>query len=355
MSSKPTTKSPPTVAVKPGGGRGPQPKSNGNVEKTPENSNGGAVVSDQSGQSVGEGAPFKIPGRRQGKRQVSGSSKTGLTPEAKTTKRPDAKYSGTFSNGLRVGPSPEQELAANEAEEENRRKKAVALRPKIRGRKKNKQLQQGNHAGKRPSNKNSNSVRGPASQINVGDVVGVASQPQPQPHPGPSGLQNSKQAPKAAATAAPAGLVDPKPTETNPTEIITISDTLESRPEAEACLDRERRNIEQPPSQAREVAIAAELLDLSLQGSNEEDQAPKKPMYASKLKASTEGIHSVMYLYSGVDDRIDLPEETFNRVIEAVEDHFMTLAREKVAFAKWKWFSWSDNRGLIAARTNSLT
>jgi hypothetical protein len=95
------------------------------------------------------------------------------------------------------------------------------------------------------------------------------------------------------------------------------------------------------------VAIAAELLDLSLR-ENEEDQAPKKPSYASKLKASTEGIHSVMYLYSGVDDRIDLPEETFNRVIEAVEDRFMILAKDKVAFAKWKWFSWSDNRGLIA-------
>jgi hypothetical protein len=82
-------------------------------------------------------------GRRNGKRNASGSSKTGLTPKAK------AKYSGSFVNGQRVPPSPEEEMVAREAEEAEvkQRNEAVANRPKIRGLKKNKQSKKPNYAG----------------------------------------------------------------------------------------------------------------------------------------------------------------------------------------------------------------
>jgi hypothetical protein len=356
-SSDKSNKSLPAVARGPGGGRGPTTANEKNAVPAPEKINGGGGISGVEAEPDQAGAPYVKQGRRNGKRNASGSSKTGLTPKAK------AKYSGSFVNGQRVPPSPEEEMVAREAEEAEakQRNEAVANRPKIRGLKKNKQPKKPNHAGnagKLPSKitnskTNSNSVEGQASQ-NAGSVAGSASQP--QPNPGPSGQQNSTPAPKAqpapkavtkeSTTWRPTGGpgVEPTITITN----FSIPKSLESPMEATARLDQERRSISQPPTTEREVAIAAELLELQTFKDEDEQVAQKKPSYATKVKESTEGIHSVLYLYSGVKDRIDLSEETFNQVITAIEDKFMRLAVDKVAFSKWKWFSWSENRGLIA-------
>jgi hypothetical protein len=356
MSSDKPSKSLPAGARGPGGGRGPMSTNKKNGTSAPENSNGVVDESGQSDQSNGAGAPYVTQGRRKGKRNASGNSKTGLTPKAK------AKFSGQYLNGARVPLSAEEELAAKEATEaqEAQRKKAVALRPKIRGLSKKKQQQRdnaGNHAGKLPSNKNSQtnskSAEGRASQ-DAGNVAGTASQSLQKP--GPSGQPNSKNlakkaVPKETTSRRPTGEAGVVPTtkETNPKLTIIITENhAETVAEAQARLDRERRSTTQPPTTEREVQIAAELLEIQSLKDSDEQAAPKRPSYAMKVRESNEGIHSVLYLYSGVKSRIDLPEETFNQVIAAIEDRFMTLAMEKIAFAKWKWFSWSENRGLIA-------
>jgi hypothetical protein len=185
-------------------------------------------------------------------------------------------------------------MVAKEAEEAEvkQRNEAVAQRPKIRGLKKNKQNKKanhaGNHAGKLPSKtkkskKKSNPVGGHASQVNAGGVVGTASQS--QPNPGPSGQQNSTPAPKAvikeSTTWRPTGGLGVEPTITITN--FTIPKTLESPMEATARLDQERRSISQPPTTEREVAIAAELLELqSLKDANEQ-VAQKKPSYAAEV------------------------------------------------------------------------
>lgn len=357
-------KSPPTGAGKPGGGGGKRPQVEDLARKNDVvagNSNGGGETNPNLTQSGPSEEGFETQKRRQGKRNNSGSTRTGYTPRAKMSKtnkpRHPAKFSAVYENGKRVE-TGEAEAVVEEVKTEVESLPAGAAKPgggggvvtgakpKSRGAKKSKKNK--NTPGKIPSKIiNKVPVGGLHDLRPVRNARDQVSQT----------LSDHESDPNSKSATAPAAATDtrppPKGAGAGPNSYKILTKTVsftETRIEAEARLDLERKNATKPPTPEREEEIEAELLALSLRIESE-PEVITKPTYASKLKASLEEAYAVLYLHSGADKRSELLEEDFDKVIASVQDQFITMAMEKKSFPKWKWISWSENRGLIAANS----
>lgn len=345
----------PTGAAGPGGGRGKKLQIVDSAKKNDAeagNSNGGGVQNPNPSQSGPSQGGSETQSRRKNKRNNSGGTRTGYTPRAKMSKsskpKYPAKFNGRYANGKRV---VEDEPAAVEAVEEvvevkiedkslptigagkpggggGQETATEAVKSKVRGKKNKKK----SNNGKIPSNNiniNINKAR------NVRDTVSQTLKSQP------ADAKDTNPPPKGVGSG---------PVKENVLTKIITTPTIETRAEAETRLDLERKSATKPPTPEREVEIEAELLSLSLR-IDTEPEVVIKPSYASKLAASLEDAHSVLYLHTGLKLRSGLLEKDFDQVIAAVQDQLITMAMEAKSFPKWKWISWSDNKGLIAVNS----